>query len=56
MDEVAKVTQYHVWHPLHQVGYTLFYLAEYLVACDVLSFNAGQAYLDNLNALCIQLV
>ena len=56
MYEVAKVTQYYVRHPLHQVGYTLFYLVEYFVTSDVLSFYASQTYLDNLNALCIQLV
>ena len=27
MDEVAKIAQYHVWHALHELGYTLFYLA-----------------------------
>jgi len=55
MDEVAKVTQYYV-RQLDQVGYTLFYLPEYLVARNVFSFNARQTNLDNLNTLCIQLV
>lgn len=26
MDEVAKVTQYHVWHSLQEIRCTLFYL------------------------------